>query len=244
MKKKIVLAKMIATAFILGFIFTACDQLFENCIQGNGVEKSEIRPVSSFETVRLYDDFEVYLVQDSIREVKIIAEENIIPYILTRINNNILLIKSKDNRCLNHNKPIKIYIKAPDIKNLQIVGSGNIQTEDTLKSSKIYLSIEGSGNLNAIVKAENIIANIAGSGNINLFGNTPISDLNISGSGKIQSVNMVQNKCYINISGSGGIYVNVRQLLDVTITGSGTVYYTGGPVVMQNITGSGSIIKL
>lgn len=246
MKKKVSLSALKASTFLLLIISTGCDQMFENCIQGNGVEKSETRSVGGFSYVRIYGDFEVYFMQDSICSVRIDAEENLIPYILTRINGEILLIKTMDNRCLQNSKPIRIYLKLPafPFTGLNLMGSGIIRSLDTIKTSSISLYISGSGDIKATVNTNKLNAEIAGSGNIDLSGSADVSYLNISGSGKIQAINMPQNECYADISGSGGMYVNVRQLLDVTITGSGTVYYIGAPVVQQNITGSGSIIKL
>ena len=86
-------------------------------------------------------------------------------------------------------------------------------------------------------------ARISGSGNIDLTGESSSGSFTISGSGHISSYNYSQIDCISKISGSGDMYLNVSEKLDVTISGSGSVYYIGDPSLNVKITGSGRVIK-
>jgi hypothetical protein len=84
---------------------------------------------------------------------------------------------------------------------------------------------------------------ISGSGNIYLIGESSSGSFSISGSGQIKSSGFSQYECLAKISGSGDMFLNVSDFLDVTIAGSGSVYYIGDPSINVKITGSGQLIK-
>jgi hypothetical protein len=244
MKRFLASISMVIGLFVIFIGLNGCSDEFFNCVKGNGKIYTEPRSLLPFETVSVNGDFDVYVEQDTVTDVRVEGDENLVPYILTRVNGSNLTIKVKDNRCLKETQQVKIYLKSPNIRELNMSGSGMIKTTDTLKSDNIDLSISGSGDIKALVNSQSVTATISGSGNIDLFGSTGTSDFKISGSGKIRSMDMGQNSCYINISGSGSIYTNVLKSMDVYISGSGTVYYIGSPVINRHISGSGEIIKL
>jgi hypothetical protein len=85
-------------------------------------------------------------------------------------------------------------------------------------------------------------ANISGSGDMYFAGFANLADFRISGSGSIHAYDLPVTECYTNTSGSGNMYVNVSDYLEVKISGSGSVFYLGNPVINTNISGSGSVI--
>ena len=76
------------------------------------------------------------------------------------------------------------------------------------------------------------------------YGTSDIAWFNISGSGAVKAYDLELDECHAKISGSGDMYVNVHDLLDVIISGSGSVYYIGYPEIHTNISGSGKVISM
>jgi hypothetical protein len=236
---------------------TGCNKM--NRIEGNGQIITETRQLVSFIKVENDGTFNVYISHDSVFTAKVEAESNLIPHIRTRINGNTLEIDTREN--LRNNYPINVYVTTPIISGASLNGSGSV-TLDSLQTENMDVDLSGSGimsgeitsaalttritgsgkiYLNAFTNSCN--ARISGSGDIELVGESLSGDFSISGSGNIRSTNFVQNECISKISGSGNMYLNVTDYLDVTISGSGSVYYVGNPQVNINITGSGSVIK-
>lgn len=122
-----------------------CDDYF-NCLEGNKVLIKETRNPGQFHAIHILGNYNVHLSQDSIFDVSVEAEQNLVPYIITRVNSGILIIKSRDNRCLRTHKPITIYVKSPDIEELNIFGSGKFES-DSLDLDELELNIEGSGDM-------------------------------------------------------------------------------------------------
>ena len=229
-------------------------------VKGNGSLATETRALSSFNKVDNEGAYEVYLIQDSLSEVKIQAESNLIPYIRTELNGSTLRIYSKEN--LKTHYPIKLYIHTPDVNGVSLSGSGiidlgTVNTDElevvlsgsgdirgTVYSDHLYVGINGSGTANISVVTETLDTYISGSGDMYFGGSGNTAHFNISGSGSVRAYEMELKNCYADISGSGDMYVHVTDMLNVKISGSGSIYYFGYPQITTNISGSGSVVSV
>jgi len=257
MKSKVSLTLIILA--LASLIYTGCTT--GPCIKGNDIVIVENRNVGYFSSISSEGSFDVYIIQDTIEEVTIEAESNLMPYIDTRVKSSTLVIRYRDNTCIKNHYPIRITVRCRDIEGITLTGSGIIIGNTEIISNSLFVDLSGSGNIDLLVTSDNVETYISGSGRISmdavctnfksrisgsgrmdLLGEADISDLGISGSGDIRAFGLIVNECYANISGSGSMYVFVNDLLDVNISGSGSVYYKGAPNVTATITGSGSVI--
>lgn len=240
------------------FIATSCDKsVFP--VRGNGDVTSETREMYDFDRVENEGQFDVYIIQDDESKVYIEAESNLIGRIRTRMNGSTLEIDSKDN--LKPSRPMKLYIHTPDVHGVSLSGSGIIDL-GTIITDDLSVSLSGSGQIRGDVRADNVGLSISGSGRANIdlqcyylethisgsgemyfTGSGDVARYYISGSGSISAYNFLVNECYSDISGSGNMYVNVAEQLDVKISGSGSIYYIGYPSINTNISGSGNLIS-
>ena len=228
-------------------------------IEGNSQITSEARALVSFDRIENNGTFNVYIRQDSTFNATVEAESNLLPYIRTRVNGNTLVIDTREN--LQNNYPMNIYVTAPIVQGAYLNGSGSVLA-DSLDTEYLEFVLSGSGSMSGYVNGGTLVTRISGSGRINLeaytntcsarisgsgdmdiIGETVNGDFSISGSGNIRSYNFFQKECDAIISGSGNMYLNVSDFLDVTISGSGSVYYLGEPAMNVKITGSGRVIK-
>jgi carbon monoxide dehydrogenase subunit G len=184
----------------------------------------------------------LFIAQGPIQSLRIEAEDNILKIIRTKVNGRTLEIENK--RCIKNHKPINIYATMPDVKKLQIMGSGKIIGETKITTNKLDINISGSGKANLEVDAEKVRTRISGSGDMSFSGHTTDFEVTISGSGNIMARNLQTNNSSVTVSGSGDCIVSVQNELDVTISGSGRVEYYGDPLKMNsNISGSGKLKK-
>jgi hypothetical protein len=246
----------IITAFLL--IYTGCAKSIIK-IEGNRSVITETRDMPSFSRIANEGAFEVYVIQDTIYEVKIEAESNLIPHIRTLIKGSTLEIDTDGN--LKPNYPMKLYIRTPDVYGVALSGSGIIDVGEVVttdldlalsgsgditgdvEGDQVTVTISGSGSANMTVECSTIETNISGSGEMYFIGSAHTAYFNISGSGSIKAYNLFLNDCYANISGSGNMFVNVADYLDITISGSGSIYYVGTPAINTKISGSGQVIN-
>jgi len=256
--KRILISGTLLMALAAALFFAGCGKPWQR-IEGNHNVVTETRSVPSFVRVNNSGIFEVYITQTDYYEVVMEAESNLLPFIRTRVSGNTLYVETKDN--LKPNYPIKVFVYTPVVEDVKLSGSGLVYADSLsvgnldvdlsgsgtidleATGNEVNCTISGSGSIYMYADASHVEGKISGSGQLDLVGYANRSDLKISGSGSIHSYEMPVNECYVTISGSGSIYVNVYDYLDVNISGSGNVYYLGNPSIYSKISGSGSIIR-
>jgi len=221
---------------------TAQAQWFHKRVRGNQKMNEVTRNVSDYDGVGVGGSFKVKLVSGKEGKIIINAEENLIPFIITKVEGNTLKIKWKKGISINSHKRILVTVPIKTISKVSLAGSGDVFTDDTvINSENLKVSLAGSGAIKLDVKTTNISASIAGSGDINLNGSTDNFRASIAGSGDVHAFELQAKSTDLRISGSGGIRTNTSDMLKVGIAGSGDVIYKGNPKEDVHISGSGSI---
>lgn len=216
-------------------------------ITGEGSSITQSRTVSDFTKVSLAIPGILYVTQEPGYKLTIDAQQNILDIIETPVAGGELRIKfDNDKRVGSHDKII-VRVSAPLFNGLNISGSGDISSHNSLQTASLRLGLSGSGSI--ILAGADVTgrleAFISGSGNIQVnSGLAETGDLNISGSGSIEMLGVNFKNASTYISGSGNIKAGVVQQLDAHISGSGSVYYKGSPTVNTHISGSGSVKKV
>jgi hypothetical protein len=253
----------IASIVLIPSLFSSCEGIWPNCLDGNGVVITQERTVGSFDRLESNGDFQVYVYPGDETLVEVEADENLMGHIVTRVYKDELIIENRHRDCLRSSGPVRITVTTPTLNSVELNGSGSIWC-DSLTTDAFKADVDGSGSIQGVylqastldaemtgsgsIRMKGIFdrtdATIEGSGEIVLTGESLNTEYNITGSGKISGNNMLTSNCYVNISGSGDISTWVTDLLDVEISGSGNVYYYGEPpVINTHISGSGKVIK-
>lgn len=211
---------------------------------GSGVIVEEIREVPSFHSVEIRGSCDLYFIQSAIQELRVIADDNILPLISTWVRHDgTLIVESKGS--YSSRAGVKVYVSMVEIRGFSIAGSGSIIGESPFSPRELHLVIAGSGSMHMNARAHKVWSAIAGSGSIHLAGKSQHHMVTIAGSGSLEALDFVVSSYDIQIPGSGECRIYVKDVLNVVIAGSGNVYYRGYPsVINTTITGSGNVIHL
>jgi hypothetical protein len=218
-------------------IFCAC-----NNINGSGNITSENRNVDQFDGVQTSGSIDIEVTEGDQVSVKVKADDNVLPYIITDTDNGLLQVYFKEHTSFN-NVNVKVYATAPHLKRLFVKGSGNITSNNTIKNNRsIATKVSGSGDINVTVDAPEIKAEISGSGNLSLQGRCKNFEGSVSGSGNLNCKNLLSENATVSIFGSGNAHVFASVNLKASTTGSGNIYYSGNPTSPQiSKAGSGNV---
>ena len=230
---------LIIVLLVSAVSFTSCKK---HRIEGNSDVQSETRAMGGFDKVKASASYTVNIHHDTISRVVITAEANIIPYIKTDISGSTLELDIRDHYMVRPHYEIIVDVYTPSLSGITLSGSGSINS-DHFTTSTMDVKISGSGDIKADASADNVYADISGSGDCDIKGDCLNEVYKISGSGSIKSLDMLAKKCDATVSGSGEMYVNVSDYLNVRISGSGDVYYLGNPSLETSISGSGKVIR-
>lgn len=235
------LSRLTLLNLLLIIFLTSCkkDSIF--CVNGKGSLQTKSYEVSNFNEVELGISANATIEQGGERKLKIKAQHNIHDNLEVDVANNRLEID--EDKCTRNAKTVEASIITPDLKAIEVSGSGDVKVNDQFKPDNCSAEVSGSGEIDLNVATKNMNSDIKGSGTIILGGSTDNHDIDISGSGDIKAYNLSSKNCNISISGSGDCQVDVANNLKVKITGSGDVRYQGDPNVNTEITGSGDVKK-
>lgn len=213
-----------------------------NSITGNGNVTRENRNLSEINTIRTSGSIDVEIISGSTYSLIVEDDANIIPYIVTEINNGTLDVHYKNGYSVISDHA-KVMVTVPSIDEVTTSGSGDITTNGTLKTNRqLVFSTSGSGDIKAEVDAPAIKVTGSGSGNISLSGRTKDFECRISGSGDIKCGNLKSENATIHVAGSSDVHVFASVSLKVNVAGSGDVYYAGNPASPEiHIAGSGTV---
>lgn len=204
----------------LAILVSSCSQ---DSISGSGEMISQSRTVPSFNKVSSEGVFEVTITQGETQSVEIIADDNIMHKVITKVvNNELRLYLDDDNNYKNIH--LQANIIEPVITGLKNSGAGNV----------LILNLDTDTDFNVLN---------SGSGDISIEGSAESLTLTNEGSGTFNGFSFNVNDCNVKIEGSGDCKVNCNNNLNVKIEGSGNVHYLGTPTIEADILGSGKIVN-
>ena len=221
-------------------------------IKGNGQIKKETREVSNYTSLASQGSMDVQISYGNSGSIIIEADENLLPYIETLVENGKLSIKTKKNVNLKSSSKMVVHVSMTKINSLQLSGSGNINGSGAFTNDgKTDIGVSGSGNLTLDFDSfKDLDLSVSGSGNIDLKSNAANSTTNsinakVSGSGNIDCSSISSKDVDAKLSGSGNIKVYANNSIDAKISGSGNVYYKGNAQnISSKVMGSGKVLKM
>lgn len=246
--KKLLLA--LGLSVFTGILFSQCTgkQSFindnPNVITGNGIKKEEIKKISGYDEIEVRGHFDVILTEDKQGEIRIVAEENILPFIQVEKKNKKLVLSSiKPSKTILSYKKIYVYVPAEGINAIAIYGSGDIENKGYLRADNMNITIKGSGDIelhNLLTKHTNVT--LVGSGDVKLNGRAHHATFMVKGSGDISAFDFIVENTEVKIYGYGDIKVHCKDSFTGYISGSGDIKVAGKPAnIKKQKTGSGDI---
>lgn len=212
-------------------------------VKGNGNVTTETRTIKNFDAVSVGGSFDVVLVDGNEGKLTIEGEENILPYLETKVEGGTLKINFKNNTNIRTTKRFIVTVPFEDIESVSLGGSGDVKVKKTISANNISFNIGGSGIITADVNGETVKTAIGGSGDIKLTGKSENLKISIGGSGNIKAYGLKTQTIKASVAGSGDIYITVSNKIKATVVGSGNIYYKGNPKhIDTNSLGSGDVI--
>lgn len=237
--------KLLAFGVLISLVLiTGC--YYGPCMSGSGKVITDVRDLVGFSEVISGGDFEVFVTQADDFSVEVVAYENLLPIIETYISGNSLIIQTKDNSCYKSGPPIEVYVSLPELKLLELNGSGKLiagisegetlecgnngsgyLAVDTVYMEYLYLSNSGSGNIEMEkIYSDEVTMVQSGSGTIDTEEVYESEEITIkhSSSGNVRSIVVGGLNVNAILSGSGRIDLSGDvQKVDYTLNASGRI---------------------
>jgi len=232
--------------WLLLMVCSSCGLSSCEKISGQGPVVTETRTINNFTGINTSIEGDVYVYQDSVFKVELLAQQNILDAIESSVDEGVLNIGFKPGVRIGAHDRVKVYITMPEVHGLSISGSGLVTALQSIEADDLQLKVAGSGNIAlSSLTGSTISGSIDGSGNITVYdGTAAYEQLQVNGSGLLDFAGLNTPKADAAVNGSGAIKVNVQQVLNASISGSGVIYYTGNAQVNTNNAGSGKVVRM
>lgn len=189
-------------------------------VKGSGNTVTETREVTGFRGVDVGGVFNVEIVAQKDFGVQVEADDNLLEYIRTEVDNGILEI-STTKRIKSH-KGITVRISAPDIEQLDVSGVAKVSVVD-LKNAGFKLDTSGASK-------------------VTLAGVTDKLVIDVSGASKIDAEALQARAVSVDTSGASHVSVFASESLRSKASGASKVTYTGGATdVVKNTSGASRV---
>ena len=215
-------------------------------VNGSGSVISQERAISNVTGVNLMTIGNVQITLGDREELRIEAEDNLLPYLETNVFDGQLDIRNGDGVWLRPTRPINFFVTVKSLDSLALSGSGNIEAPD-LTADHFRARLSGHGDIRlGKLNARRAKMGLSGSGNLYVAGSqAEQQDITLSGHGSLHLDRMDAKDVDVRISGSADMTVGEGQVKTQRITVSGVGNYNAPGVQSDTtearITGSGSV---
>ncbi|MGE3556343.1 MAG: head GIN domain-containing protein [Candidatus Obscuribacterales bacterium] len=208
---------------------------------GSGINKSEQRPVSSFDRIELRGSGTLTINQNTTPSLTVKADDNLLREISTTVDNGVLIVKPISS--IQPKTPIEYYVTVKNITEVKMEGTAKVKSNGSLVFDRLLLALKGATAADLVLQGKLLDITIDGTGRVDIVGAVDQQQVEIDGTGKYFAMNLRTKRTDITVNGTGKAKVYATEQLDARVNGAGKVIYRGSPQVTQKIRGSGSVTE-
>jgi hypothetical protein len=209
-------------------------------------QTKQTRDVCCFNSVRVSGAFEVFLRMGEKSSVTVVADEDIIDDINTKVDGDVLEVDF-DSDWWNWGKKsndAKIYITLSSVESLEFSGACEVKGKNSLRGNTIDVECSGASELNLEFDCDQLNLDLSGASELTLRGKSRKVNLESSGASEINAADLQAKSMNMDVSGASSASVNVSDDLNIEASGASEVRYKGSPNITQEVSGASSISKL
>jgi len=223
-------------AIMLLLITSGCQQF-----TGSGNIITQDRQTDPFKGIAAGGAFEVEITNGSSNRVTVECDDNLMPYIKTKVVNGVLKISTSEMGGFN-DAHMKIFVTAPEINFIDASGAATFKVSNGLKSDgKINLESSGAASIKAAVDAPQIFVEASGASTIELRGRTRQYTAKASGSADLKTTDLQSETTEVTASGASSAHVHSSVSLKATASGAANIHYRGAGTLQKKTSGAADI---
>jgi hypothetical protein len=235
--KFIVAALMALSLFSCGNSFT-----IGNGIEGSGNMVNESRTVSQdFKKIKVSNGIKVEVEQTSNTSIAIEADDNIIKHIITKVENNVLMIYSDES--YNSSKSPKVTVKMPFINGLSASSGSQIRSSNVLITEKIDVKSSSGSQVDIEVEADAISIESSSGSSVESKGKALILETSASSGSEIIAKELMANEVISQASSGSSTFVYPILKLDGKASSGSSINYHKVPKTLTKDESSGGTVS-
>ncbi len=215
--------------------------------KGSGKILKEQREAASFEGIEVNNAIRVFLTQGDKESVEVESDDNIVPYIQTKVRDKILHITLQGNnqiRNFSPQLPMNVYVSMKDLREIKAYSASSVKAESTFTTEKLELDISSAATLKLEVKTQTLDVEISSAASVTLTGSTNKMKADLSGASHFNASDLETLKADIDMSGASSAKIKVTEELQYDVSGASRLIYSGNPQIYNaEVSSAGSVKK-
>ena len=234
-------------------------------VTGSGSVVTQTREVKGFSSVELGGWGNLLIEVGETESLRIEAEENLLEYIETEVQDGELVIRHRSRVLLRPTVAINYYLTVRELDTIRVSGAGNVDVPkmtasrfslqitgagvvdiEGVEAQRLDIDITGAGNVDVeVLNADYLDVDISGAGDLRIGeGEVREQEIGVSGGGNYNAKDLQSADAEVRLSGLGNAVVRSSDNLKVSISGAGSVQYVGDPSVEKTVSGVGKVERI
>ena len=221
-----------------------------DCFKSTGGNVREIRTVGNFNYIKVYDNINLYITQDTLNSVIVEAGNTLLKNISTDVVGNALIIHN-NNKCnwvRSFKRKINVYVSFKLLTWIVCETSETITSTNTIIAPDTFRfdALISSPSVNLKLETKSSAFRFQpGSQDLTVTGKTIDNYIYTFGQSLVDFRNFTSENTLINIRGDMPVYFYSSKAIYGDFVGNGNVYYYGNPAIVdiKHTSGKGKFIK-
>lgn len=225
---------------LLAIGLTSCNG---NINIGSGNIITEKRTITeSFDKIEASSGVNVFVTQGNPEDIVVETDDNVMKYVITKVENGTLIIKVKRNT--NIMSSIDVKVQMPTISGLKASSGATIETQNTIRGTSLDLKSSSGSDIKAVIEYEAVNCETSSGSTMTVSGKALQLQTNSSSGSDIDANELAANEIFSKASSGSGTRVNPIVKLDAQASSGSTIEYVKMPKTLtKNESSGGSVEK-
>ncbi len=265
------LISTITTALMTIAMLGGCNAMDEGMlgwgegVVGSGSSAKDVRSFTALRGVHLATVGDLRVETGEKDELIIEADDNLLKYITTTVNDGVLRIDIEDGISIRTRSHVRYHLTTTSLELLRTSSSGDITARDMagndvrigvsssgdisvrdINAKSVEISTSSSGDIRvASLRAQEMEVQLSSSGDVTIKdGSVERQEVRISSSGDYDAVQLRSQRATVKVSSSGDASIWAVEKLRASTSSSGSIRFRGNPDVEAHSSSSGDIQRL
>ncbi len=232
-------------AFLLTITLLSCNANLNlnDGVEGSGNVITEKRTINeSFDKISASTGVTVIVEQGSPNDVEVETDDNLMQYVITKVENGTLIVKIDGN--INTMSSIDVRVRMSSIVGLESTSGSRITSKNTLKGSTIAVKSSSGSEIDAVLEYENVSCESSSGSNITVAGKALKLETASSSGSEIDADELAANDVFSQSSSGSSTTVKPIVKLDAKASSGSSIDYVQTPkTITKEETSGGSVDK-
>jgi hypothetical protein len=184
------------------------------------------------------------IVEGSSNEIHIEAEDNVLPYVITQLRGDTLVITISKQQLLANIVPVKVTVGRSYLDAITVDNGASVSCRNHLRVPSLQLYLNSGGQFASTLDVPNLGVDMQGGSKANLIGQIHQGAVSMTGGSQLEAQKLTVNQCRISLNEGSKALLTVEKTLSVYVNRDSHLIYAGDPVLTYKVTNSSDIRRI